>query len=396
MNGTSSQETRSENLLTRLEVGVFRVDRNGRLVHANAAFLRMFGLPSPDAMESWRLESIAACPIQAGLILEEMRHRGRARFPDLEVRSPGGGTMWIRVNQIAGSFPGEEDTVEGIVEDVTDHICRDSEQRNLEEVRNQAQKLESIGRLAGGVAHDFNNLLTAINGYSELLLGMLPEDNPLRENLVEIKKAGTRAAHLTRELLAFSRRQLLVPKVLDLNDLILSLDRLIRRAAGDGIELEVDLDARLGKIECDPGQMENVIMNLVFNARDAMIGGGTLRLRTANAEVGSPAAPDRRPVRGGDGHGELASGSYVSLTVSDTGSGMDRETLSRVFEPFFTTRPLNKAAGMGLAMVYGIIKQSGGHIFAESEAGKGTFFRIYFPRVEEGVEGSLASPTAPG
>ncbi|MDB5051013.1 MAG: sensor hybrid histidine kinase [Fibrobacteres bacterium] len=392
MNQTEFPESQLEALFTRLDVGVFRATRDGKLLYANAAFLRMFGLTSPEAVDAWQLKAIAVCPIETARVLEEMRHRGRARIPDLEVRGPGGATMWIRLNQIQESFPGEADVIEGIIEDVTDRKNLDSEQLCRNEERIQAKNLESIGRLAGGVAHDFNNMLTAINGYSELLLGMLPEDNPLRENLVEIKKAGTRAAHLTRELLAFSRRQMLIPKVLDLNDLILSMDRFVRRAAGDCIDVELALDAKLGKIKCDPGQMENAIMNLVFNARDAMNHGGILMLRTANVEVNAYAALDRRIAHGNGSRGELPPGSYVSLTVSDTGSGMDSETLARVFEPFFTTKPMNKAAGMGLAMVYGIVKQSGGHIFAESEAGKGSFFRIYLPRIPESGSKRLDLP----
>jgi two-component system cell cycle sensor histidine kinase/response regulator CckA len=383
MNQTAFPESHLEALFTRLDVGVFRATRDGKLLYANAAFLRMFGLTSREAAASWQLKAIAVCPEETARVLEEMRHRGRARIPDLEVRGPGGATMWIRLNQIQEFFPGEADVIEGIIEDVTDRKHLDSEQIFRNEERIQAKNLESIGRLAGGVAHDFNNMLTAINGYSELLLGMLPEDNPLRENLVEIKKAGSRAAHLTRELLAFSRRQMLIPKVLDLNDLILSMDRFIRRAAGDCIDVELALDAQLGRIKCDPGQMENAIMNLVFNARDAMTDGGTLILRTANVEVKAPSAPERRITHRNGSHWDLASGCYVTLTVSDTGSGMDSETLARVFEPFFTTKPMNKAAGMGLAMVYGIVKQSGGHIFAESETGKGSFFRIYLPRIPE-------------
>jgi signal transduction histidine kinase len=378
------QDPNLDDLFSRLDVGVFRTTREGKLLYANGAFLRMFALATVEDLEEWSLREIALQPAEAERFLEELRWNGRALIPGLQVRGPGGAPMRIRLNQIRSAVPGEGD-FEGVVEDVTDHTHPDPEQRHNDEWL-QDQKLESIGRLAGGVAHDFNNMLTAINGYSELLLGMLPEENPLRENLVEIKKAGTRAALLTRELLAFSRRQVLIPKILDLNDLILSMDRVIRRATGDGAELDLQLDAKLGKLKCDPGQMENVILNLVFNARDAMAEGGLLTLRTANVDVNPREAPDRRTSRYDALRKELPPGRYISLTVSDTGPGMDPGTLARVFEPFFTTKPLNKATGMGLAMVYGIIKQSGGHIFADSREGKGTSFRIYLPRFPENLE----------
>jgi signal transduction histidine kinase len=243
--------------------------------------------------------------------------------------------------------------------------------------RDQAQKLEAIGRLAGGIAHDFNNLLVVITGYSELALRRLAggaEGEQFRNNFEEIKKAADRAAQLTRQLLAFSRRQVLQPKVLDLNELIYDISKMLRRLIGEDIELSVNLGSPLGHIRADPGQIEQVVMNLVVNARDAMPGGGKLDIGTRNAYLDDLYASQNAGVR--PGH-------YVMLSVSDNGSGMDAETQAHIFEPFFTTKDVGKGTGLGLSSVYGIIKQSGGHIWVYSEPGLGTVFNVYLPRVDD-------------
>jgi two-component system cell cycle sensor histidine kinase/response regulator CckA len=241
----------------------------------------------------------------------------------------------------------------------------------------QSQKMEAVGRLAGGVAHDFNNLLTVIRGYSELLLARLTPGDPVRKDMVEVKKAADRASGLTRQLLAFSRRQFIAPKVIDLNALIANMDSMLRRLLGEDIvELCTELNPHAGLIRADSGQIEQVIMNLAVNARDAMPKGGRLTIETRNVTVGNPTRQTPAGVK---------PGAYVLLAVRDTGHGMDEETLSHLFEPFFTTKEKGKGTGLGLSTVYGIVKQSGGNIVVESQKGQGATFKIYFPLVEQGV-----------
>jgi PAS domain S-box-containing protein len=241
----------------------------------------------------------------------------------------------------------------------------------------QAQKMEAVGQLAGGVAHDFNNLLGVITGYSELLLRNLSAQDPRRARLDHILQAAQRAASLTRQLLAFGRRQILEPRVLDLNELVTDFDKLLRRVIGENIQLVKVCDEELGRVKADPGQIEQVIMNLAVNARDAISGAGRLIIETANVELDEAYARNRVGVE---------PGAYVMLAVSDTGHGMDADTRSHIFEPFFTTKEPGKGTGLGLATVYGIVKQSGGHIHVYSEPGRGSTFKVYLPRVYEGPE----------
>ncbi len=265
-----------------------------------------------------------------------------------------------------------------VVNDVT-------ERKQLEERFLQAQKMEAVGQLAGGVAHDFNNLLTIITGYSQLLLGRLGSADPMRGYAEEIKNAGDRAASLTRQLLAFSRKQVLRPQVLDLNVVVGSLEKMLRRLVGEDIEIKTALKSDLGHVKADAGQIEQVIMNLVVNARDAMPRGGKMTIETDNVELDNAYARARVAV---------TPGPYVMLAVSDTGIGMDADTQSHVFEPFFTTKEKDKGTGLGLATVYGIIKQSGGNIWVYSEPGRGATFKIYLPRVEEAVEATMSERAA--
>lgn len=248
----------------------------------------------------------------------------------------------------------------------------------------QSQKMEAVGRLAGGVAHDFNNLLTVIRGYSELILSRLGASDPAKREMEEVKKAADRAAGLTSQLLAFSRRQFVATKLVDLNSLVTNMDGMLRRLLGeDIIELCSELDQSLGSIKADPGQIEQIVMNLAVNARDAMPTGGRLTVETLNVSIGKGPRRETMP---------LEPGEYVLLAVKDTGHGMDEETQSHLFEPFFTTKAKGKGTGLGLSTVYGIVKQSGGTIGVESKIGKGTTFKIFFPRVDGIAQSGLVAP----
>ncbi|MBI4455119.1 MAG: response regulator [Acidobacteria bacterium] len=248
------------------------------------------------------------------------------------------------------------------------------ERKDLEEQFRQAQKMEVVGTLAGGIAHDFNNLITAITGYSDLVLGQLKENEPFRRDIEEIKKAGERAATLTRQLLAFSRKQVMEVKELSLNDVVASTHNMLRRIIGENIDLVSRTDPSLGVVRADPGQLEQVLMNLAVNARDAMAKGGKLTVETRNVELDAGYARE---------HSGVQPGFFVMLAVSDTGHGIDPATLSHIFEPFFTTKERGKGTGLGLATVYGIVKQSGGHIEVYSEIRRGTTFKIYLPRLAQ-------------
>ena len=258
----------------------------------------------------------------------------------------------------------------GIMIDVT-------ERRQLEDQLRQSQKMEAVGQLAGGVAHDFNNLLGVITGYSELALREIDPEHRARRRVEEIRKAAERAAALTRQLLAFSRKQILQPRVLAVNAVVTDVEKMLRRLIGEDIQLVTVFSEGLGTVKADPGQIEQVIVNLAVNARDAMPGGGKLVIETANTDL------DEGYVRA---HADARPGRHVVLSVSDTGHGMDAGTLARAFEPFFTTKGPDKGTGLGLSTVYGIVKQSGGHVTAYSEPGHGTSFKVYLPRVDEPME----------
>jgi two-component system cell cycle sensor histidine kinase/response regulator CckA len=256
-----------------------------------------------------------------------------------------------------------------------------TERRELEDQLRQSQKMEAVGRLAGGVAHDFNNLLTVISGYGDMIMRGLPADDPLHGCIEEVLKASSRATSLTNQLLAFSRRQVIQPKILDVNVLVANMDRMLRRVIGEHIELETVLTPGLGPVKADAGQLEQVIMNLAVNARDAMPEGGKLYIRTGNVDV----------PRSSRLHADVRPGAYVRLTMADTGKGMDAEIMIHLFEPFYTSKATGKGTGLGLSTVYGIVKQSGGEIVVESEPGSGATFHLYLPRVLGVTE--IAHPT---
>ncbi len=269
--------------------------------------------------------------------------------------------------------------IEVFAEDVT-------ERRVLERQLRMAQKMEAVGRLSGGIAHDFNNLLGVIIGYIQVIKRTLVAGQPSFEYAEEIEKASQRAVALTRQLLAFSRQQVLEPVILNLNTLMSDMEKMLPRLIGEDIHLDLMLDPAIGQVQADPGQIEQVVMNLAVNARDAMPDGGNLIIQTANAELDAAFARE---------HPGSIPGRYVRLTVTDTGTGMDPETQAQIFEPFFTTKDRDKGTGLGLATVYGVVKQSHGYIAVESEVGKGASFQVYLPRIEQSVAAPTKASPAP-
>ena len=310
--------------------------------------------------------------------------RGDSRTVDLEARCQrsDGQPLWMYVNaSVVQGTEGEPLYLLLYLRDVT-------ERKSLEDQLRQAQKMEAVGQLAGGIAHDFNNLLTAILGSTELLLADTPANDPRRVDVQEIGRSAHRAAALVRQLLAYSRKQVLQPRLVNLNAIVHEMGAMLRRVMGERIVLELDLDPALGQVTADPGQLEQVIANLGVNARDAMPDGGTLTITTANVSgPGVTAAADE---------GLPAGGPLVALAVADTGIGMDEQVMARLFEPFFTTKELGRGTGLGLATVYGIVRQSGGHIQVSSRPGEGSSFTVYLPRAETPRQPTAAAgPAAP-
>jgi PAS domain S-box-containing protein len=337
---------------------------------------RIFGYSAEEAAgRSILFLSPPGAPLESLTLMERIERADTVEpFETVRVKKDG---MHIHVAMTLSSIRNSDGQVVGIstvARDVTDS-------KNLEEMLRQAQKMEAVGQLAGGVAHDFNNLLGVILGYTGLLLDRLSPGNPCRKGIEEIQKAGDRAALLTRQLLAFSRKQVLQPKVLDLNTVVAGTEKLLQRLIGEHIELRVILNPALGRVKADSGQLEQIIMNLAVNARDAMPAGGELTIETSNVNVGGEYAA---------WHPAERLGPHIVLSVTDTGCGMDTKTKDRIFEPFFTTKEFGKGTGLGLSTVYGIVKQSGGAVRVYSEVGIGTVFKIYLPCVDPILEN--ASP----
>ncbi len=356
-------------------LGIVRADPTGRWTYANPKWSEISGL-SLDATlgEGW---TRVVHPEDAQALLAAWSTcvgEGRPHESEFRVTRPDGGVRMVYLQ--AAPIGGSGGAILGYVGTVEDTTQR----KNLEEQFRQAQKMEGVGQLAGGVAHDFNNVLTAIIGYSEFMLGDLAPDDRHREDVTEIRTAAQRAAGLTRQLLAFSRQQVLQPTVLRVNEVVENVETMLRRLIGEDIELRTVLATAAGNVRADAGQLEQVIVNLVVNARDAMPTGGKLTIETTNAELSEDYAARHQP---------LIAGQYVMLAVSDTGVGINLENRSRIFEPFFTTKEKGKGSGLGLSTVYGIVKQSDGCIWVYSEPGQGTSFKIYLPRVDALVE----SPT---
>jgi PAS domain S-box-containing protein len=344
-------------------MSIHRLD-DGTYIDVNQSFLNVSGFSREEVVGRTVDDVNMVVDHQARAVWRRtMKQSGSIRNWETQFRIKSGEVRW-------GLLSAEAIDVRGIrcVLSVTEDI---TERRHLEEQLMQSQKMEAIGTLAGGIAHDFNNLLTAIIGHSQLLKKKIGDHDPVYADVAEIEKAGMRAASLTRQLLAFSRKQMLEMKILDINSVITDMSPMLSRLIGEDIALKIDLDAHLGTVRADSSHIQQVIMNLTVNARDAMPRGGRLTIETRNISFDTNYSKS---------HAEAESGEYVMLSVSDTGSGMDKEVQSRVFEPFFTTKEHGKGSGLGLSTTYGIVKQSGGSIIVRSEPGRGTVFKVYLPR----------------
>jgi len=367
-------------LLESASQAIMSVDRNGRIVLANPKTEEMFGYSRQELLGA-RIE----------ILLPESKRRAHGRdreefFTRPRVRPMGIGMDLSGRRKNGTEFPVEislsyVETVEGLfaiafVNDI-------SNRKQLEDRLLQAQKMEAVGRLAGGVAHDFNNMLTVIAGYNRMILDDLSPLDPLRGCAEEVLKAADRAAALTRQLLAFSRRQVMQPCVMNVNATVVHTEKMLRRLIGEDVELVLSLPPDIGNIKADPNHIEQAIVNLALNARDAMPKGGRITVETANVHLDENYARTHMGVKPGD---------FVMVAVSDTGHGMDAETRRRLFEPFFTTKEKGKGTGLGLASVYGVVKQLGGDIWVYSEPGQGTTFKLYFPRIAETASLPAVSP----
>jgi PAS domain S-box-containing protein len=365
-------EVRYRSLVQTAVYGMYRSSLEGQFLDVNPALIGMLGYNSAlevlalDPQKDVFLDAAEYCSL-----VEEFRRSGRMDGFEARWKRKDGATIIVRISgRAVASEDQPADVLEAIAEDIT-------ERRLLEDQFRQSQKMEAVGRLAGGIAHDFNNLLMVISGYTEVLLDQLPLDNPLKAKAEAIQQASARATTLTRQLLAFSRKQHLELKVVDINAVVSDMERLLRPLIGENIELTTSLSSSTGCTRADASQLEQVIMNLVVNSKDAMPNGGKITMRTASVILDDSYRAENTFIK---------CGPYVMLSVGDTGEGMTRDTQARIFEPFFTTKEKGKGTGLGLSTAYGIIKQSAGYVFVQSEVGRGTVFTIYLPRVDEPSE----------
>jgi two-component system, cell cycle sensor histidine kinase and response regulator CckA len=359
--------------------GIYRSSLDGRFLDVNPALIGMLGYDSAhDVLSLDPQKDVFVDPAEYTRLVDEFRRSGRMDGFEVRWKRKDAAIITVRISgrAVAGDEP--TDVLEAIAEDIT-------ERRVLEDQFRQAQKMEAVGRLAGGIAHDFNNLLMVISGYTEVMLGQITLGHPLHSKAEAIQQASDRATTLTRQLLAFSRKQLLELKVIDVNAIVAGMERLLRPLIGEDIELTTSLAPSVGCTRADAGQLEQVIMNLVVNAKDALPNGGKISIRTSSVNLDDSYRPENTFIKNGP---------YVMISVSDNGEGMDRETQARIFEPFFTTKEKGKGTGLGLSTVYGIIKQSGGYVFVQSEPARGTVFTIYFPRIDEPSDAIGATPVA--
>jgi PAS domain S-box-containing protein len=363
-----ASERLMNNILENIPSYVFATDRQHRYILVSDDLARFYGKPKEEILgkthHSIFPENVADAILAAN---EQIMTSGISQQLEEVVESPVSGIPRILSTNKSPlrDEKGQIYGISGIATDITEH-------KRLEAQFRQAQKMDAVGRLAGGVAHDFNNLLTIINGYSALLIDRLAEEDPRHDMAVETLKAGERAGDLTKQLLAFSRKQVLMPQPLNFNDSLRLISLMLNRLLGEQVTLTMDLAPDLWSINGDKGQLNQVTMNLAINARDAMPNGGTLTIATRNLSV-TPEWPDRYQL--------MPQGDYVHVSVHDTGDGMSPETLSHLFEPFFTTKEVGQGTGLGLATVYGIVKQSQGYIFTDSALNQGTTFHLYYPRV---------------
>ena len=359
------------------------VDVKGNRLYNSPSYEKILGYTAEDLAGSSGLDQVHPDDREKVIAANnDAKEDGTGCRLEYRMRHKNG--SWRVLESTASVVRNDRGEIERLVivnRDITERKQAEEELKESEHQLRQAQKMEAVGRLSGGIAHDFNNLLSVIIGYADELDPSRNDTEKLRKNAEQIKKAGLRAASLTRQLLAFSRQQVLQPKILELNGAVADLAKMLKRLIGADIELTLSLDPAAGRVKADPSQLDQVIVNLVVNARDAMPEGGKLIIETTNVELGERQAARMHYVQ---------PGSYVQLTVTDTGTGMDAETLAHIFEPFFTTKEKGKGTGLGLSTVYGIVKQSGGYIWVDSEPGKGTSFKIFLPRETE-----MASPPPP-
>jgi len=363
--------------------GIFQTSPEGRYLSANPALARMYGYDSPqELMESFNdiARQLYVDPASRQRFVTEMTRCGMVQGFEAQVYRKDGTIVWISesaraVRDDAGKLLYYEGTVENI-----------TARKRLEQHLHQNSKMEAIGRLAGGVAHDFNNLLTAIGGYAELILHGLSPAHPLADFAHQIRRNTERAAELTRQLLTFSRQQMVHSRVWNLNEIVYHMQSMLRRLLPENVALETELLREPAGIKVDRGQIEQIILNLVVNARDAMSRGGRITLGVRHVQFTDTFVEE---------HGILAAGDYTALTVADNGEGMTETTKAHLFEPFFTTKEKGKGTGLGLAIVYGIVQQNGGHITVKSEQGRGTEFVIYFPRIAADVCQAMNDPREP-
>jgi PAS domain S-box-containing protein len=388
-NALRESEARFRRLSDSGVIGIALADLEGGIVSSNDAYLRMIGFSQEDVAQG--IVRWADMIPQEFLHVSErmnaqLRATGVASAAELEIRRKEG----TRLPVLVGAAMVEQAQCIVFIADLTERKEAEAGRARAEEALRQsdaqlrqAQKMEAVGRLAGGVAHDFNNILSVILSYSEVLLEDLKPADPIRADVHEIRQAAERAAGLTRQLLLFSRQQVVETRVLDLHAVLRDMDKMLRRIVGEDVELVLVPKKAVGRVRADPSHIEQVIVNLVVNARDAMPTGGTLTVETADVVLDEAYALSHLPAKAGP---------HVVLAVSDTGTGMDRETQARIFEPFFTTKEPGKGTGLGLSTVFGIVRQSGGHIWVYSEPGRGSSFKVYLPRVDDEVDRLAAQP----